>query len=411
MTSPPRRDCRTMMTTAALLLAMGSACDMPPEDLGPGGEAPPDLEELTNGLTEQKNPLRQVLGIGGHCRIETKIWSCTSPSQAEEQFVTCQVDKDYVAVGGGAWVEYGNGPGAMLTASYPGDDSLSSWKARSKAHGYASPHVLTTYAIGLRIQGVGRADLRKQMHLARVTSGTAGHPAAEANVPSGFVPIGGGARAEWAAGQAGNLLVSSVPTLRGWAGRAKDHDIPSAGKLSVWAIGIRPTVAGIALTVSYSAARKWIGGFPGEVHLSVPSHETVVGLGAATSFHGYGRMLEGMAPACGSLQEMVAAGKDHFVVDGGDLDLYAVTLYTPPARCPVPVGTAAPGPSPGFRPNVPVATGTAGSTPPASRVPVPADICHGRQAPPPAVAQRTPVEAMVVAAQTAGRVRVPAGGN
>lgn|GEM_PF-1067458 len=86
-------------------------------------------------------------------QVETRIYECVSPTLAQHQDnIGCQVEPDFILVGGGAWADYGNGPGALLWETRPLDVNLMTWVASSKDHEVTSPHWLHTYAIGLRLK-------------------------------------------------------------------------------------------------------------------------------------------------------------------------------------------------------------------------------------------------------------------
>jgi hypothetical protein len=89
---------------------------------------------------------------------------------------------DLVVIGGGA--EATNRPpnGALLTASYSGQN-LSAWLVSSKDHERPQPHFLKVYAIGLKIARMTRDALPQHIHIGRSVSELAQHPEASESVP------------------------------------------------------------------------------------------------------------------------------------------------------------------------------------------------------------------------------------
>ena len=142
----------------------------------------------------------------------------------------------YELVGGGFKIDW-NGAGNLATASFP--SSASSWKARSKDHGQASPATLHSYAIGLRRSlPVGTVSAA----VGRAFGSQAAHPTATAVVPDGHALTGGGAEVRW--GGAGSLLWKLEPTRTAtpyFIASAKDHVTSDPATVDVYAVGIRLT--------------------------------------------------------------------------------------------------------------------------------------------------------------------------
>ncbi|MBW8684947.1 hypothetical protein [Chitinophaga rhizophila] len=150
--------------------------------------------------------------------------------------VSVAVPEDYVLVGGGAVVSpQFTAPGAFLTSSYP-DADFTTWHTSSKDHYQTFTHTLTSYAVGIRIDGYSRAELLQHMQLVNADSYFESQPFAFVNVDSSYELIGGGARATTSG--AGLLLTTTQPDQMYWVASAKDHLISSPGYLTAYAIGI-----------------------------------------------------------------------------------------------------------------------------------------------------------------------------
>jgi hypothetical protein len=81
-------------------------------------------------------------------KIEVKPNQVTS-RRAAHPSEECSPDRGFTLTGGGAFVDYGTGPGNLLTSSYPKNDHT--WAASSKDHKQASHATITAYAIGLKV--------------------------------------------------------------------------------------------------------------------------------------------------------------------------------------------------------------------------------------------------------------------
>ena len=143
-------------------------------------------------------------------KITVAVFSLKSGSdQSHYHDFACEAPSDMVVVGGGA--EAVEQPaGALLTASYPNGD-LTAWLASSKDHQAPQPHRITCYSIGLKVAGMSRDELMKNIHIAVQNSGSGNHPECSASVPGGYVLISGGFKVEWTGD--GNLGTASFPRL------------------------------------------------------------------------------------------------------------------------------------------------------------------------------------------------------
>jgi len=132
----------------------------------------------------------------------------------------------------GAFVNYGSGPGNLLTASFP--HSQTSWEARSKDHLIADPASITAYAIGIRHRN---GIVHVLGHSQQATGAVAQHPTAHVTLDAGWILSGGGALDNYS-GQ-GNLLTASYPNGRSWVAAGKDHIEASPASITTWVLGIK----------------------------------------------------------------------------------------------------------------------------------------------------------------------------
>jgi hypothetical protein len=166
------------------------------------------------------------------------------------------VDKDMIAVGGGAktWngdPEYSPKIGAFLTSSRPEPENMSYWEVSSKDH-------LIAYSIGLKINidgPDGEPMDRKKLINEYITwtkqsyPGTSQYPYIDAGIPEDHVLISGGFHVDWKLkpNDAGNLATASFPnSTYSWYARSKDHGVISPAGLHVWAIGIKEKIPDVS---------------------------------------------------------------------------------------------------------------------------------------------------------------------
>jgi hypothetical protein len=182
--------------------------------------------------------------------VEMVTWECSGSGNIVD--VSCSVDPQYVLVGGGAWADYGSGAGALLTSSYPYDGNLTTWRAESKDHYRACYHTLHTYAIGMRLKDangnyLSRATIFNSMVRVAATSTSSTNARYDVHLPnypnaSDYRVVGGGARANWTT--QGQLLYRSAPIDQGWYGESHDLVRREATTITVYVIGLKPTIPG-----------------------------------------------------------------------------------------------------------------------------------------------------------------------
>jgi len=265
--------------------------------------------------------------------ISIGIWK--SAGYGNHPIVQTTIDPDYVLVGGGANVDYGGGPGAMLTATYPVLSStnpvtstLSTWEARSKDHLSVNPHWLYVYAVGMKLQGVSRQTVYNNMAVWIQNSTTTNHPSVTANVAAGYTCIGGGAFAHYTG--AGQLLDGSYPstTSYGWCASSRDHITADPGYVTAYAVGIHENIPGfgsLRRNTPYVIGATSSGLQRITLNPTSGSVPTCPGAWAVVSTSGgWGRMLTELrlyGP------QFAASSKDHLKVSSGYIWLRGVEIY------------------------------------------------------------------------------------
>src|SRR5262249_508597 len=135
-------------------------------------------------------------------------------------------------------------PGALLVESRPLNPWT--WRASSKDHLIAAPHSLRTYAIGLRLDGVSTATLRRQIFV--TSDGTPGQqawPAFSLGIGGPWMLSGGASAASPGAGQ---LLTKSYPDgPNSWGVQSKDHLVSSPGSIIDYVIWTSSIIEGFGM--------------------------------------------------------------------------------------------------------------------------------------------------------------------
>ena len=267
-------------------------------------------------------------------KVEIKIFENSAYGQHND--VSVSVDNEYVLIGGGAWADYGNGGGALLVASYPTDDQLTTWNAKSKDHKVQNNHTLHVYAIGMRLKDnngkyISRTTLMNYMIWRRETSTTAPHPSTHVTLPYGYSLLSGGAEAVNGL-NVGSLLTASYPVdSRTWSVASKDHCEAFATQINAYAIGVRNTkIPNFGyLDVNVRPSLKSVNTqayYTGVLSANVSAGYVLSGIGAKVEYNSNGRLLFRMAPQEFSAQSIIVSDKDHCEPDSGRLYLSMIQI-------------------------------------------------------------------------------------
>jgi hypothetical protein len=270
-------------------------------------------------------------------QVETRIYECVTPSQAQHQSLGCQVEPGFILTGGGAYVDYGSGAGALLWESRPLDENLITWVASSKDHLVSNPHTLHVYAIGMRLKDnngayIPAGNLRGSIFKLRsfTTSPAEHYPNA---FFSGDYSFGGGARTNWSC--CGSLLTQLQFVEDGGGGGsnsfvvgAKDHGASELTTITIYEIYAKfhwccfPT---IDIPNFGSLTMKWpkLQGNPVNTGVAVALRDAdpdwvITGPGGFASWTtGTGRLLFGIKPT-GTYQGQISVySKDHRATSAG----------------------------------------------------------------------------------------------
>jgi hypothetical protein len=190
----------------------------------------PEAEVDEEVVSVQSNVVTSTFVDDSASPVHIQVKACTADTFARTHMIECSVDSGFALVGGGAYVQYVAG-GALLTESRPVDGRI--WRARSKDHQNTDNHKLTTYAVGLRLDGVNAATLRGMITRTNATSsGSVASP--NMTVAPGSLFLSGGARANTSG--VGQLLTRTYSSAAGtWRASSKDHLVSSVGSVTAYA--------------------------------------------------------------------------------------------------------------------------------------------------------------------------------
>jgi hypothetical protein len=217
----------------------------------------------------------------GEPPLEIVVTTATSQQEHHPAAVASPNRSGLKLIGGGAHDDYGNGPGGLLTGSYPYGDNA--WKASAKDHGAdsSSPSTVTAYAIYL----YDPDDLWEVRVVPAKSEKPSNRPTATAELPPGFELTGGGGVVDW--GGEGIMLTACGPeqSTNSWTVRGKDHDWGDSGTARAWVFGIRPR-NGATFSPSRVVPKFTQGNHPALDEGSRSPGEIVIGGGAALSWEG-----------------------------------------------------------------------------------------------------------------------------
>lgn len=237
-----------------------------------------------------------------------------------------EVAPDEIAIGGGVEGELFP-QGHLLTASYP-NSALTAWLVSTKDHVAPHPAIIKAYAIGLKIKGLTRSQLKSHIQVYANTSATVAYPDTSVGVASGFKLVGGGFNVIWTGD--GNIATASFPEGFKWRARSKQHIVPSPAKIRAYAIGIREFMPIEGLTrqilTKIGYVRSAYAQYPSST-ANIDAGYVLSGCGARVNWQGEGNLLWQLVPSSvSSLHGCTASSKDHITYSPATVDTYAVGI-------------------------------------------------------------------------------------
>lgn len=268
-----------------------------------------------------------------HVRIYACPFDAVTPGHHD---VSCSVDSDYAAVGGGATyspaVSFSDAghltEGAFISASYPSTDGAS-WKVSYKDHLYSYSYAASAYVVGLKLNGI--SNLRSML---RYSFGSAASPshlseATARRFPGDMVMVGGGAYVNYTG--AGQMLVVTQPVAdaSGWFARSKDHSISDPEIVNAVTVNLPRCPSGFGGCLEASVVGFVDTGINGtgfgvrqsSTFLRAPAgglNFVGTSVGGAAGYSSWGRLLQVIAPSYqfGDAGPYVGVlSKDHDVAD------------------------------------------------------------------------------------------------
>ncbi|MBD1903371.1 hypothetical protein NDI44_22860 [Trichocoleus sp. DQ-A3] len=239
---------------------------------------------------------------------------------AQHPGVRIEVPMGYRVLGGGATVNW-DGQGNLLTSIYPDGDRV--WVATSKDHKEASPASITGYCIAGRMKD-GTPIPGDDYLIVRQDSVPANHPSTEVVLPSGWILVGGGARANWTS--YGSLLFASYPGGgNSWMASAKDHISPDIATVSAYAIGVKQSfLERVGLTVNRKSQTSGTATAHPSVSCVLEHGFRLLSGGAKANWTGEGSLLTASFPQ--DRHTWVARSKDHVASDPSTITAWCVGI-------------------------------------------------------------------------------------
>jgi hypothetical protein len=166
-------------------------------------------------------------------RVEAKSKDASNRPEA-----TATLPPGYALTGGGAFVEYLQGQGILLTTCGPAvgpDGVCTGWTAKGKDHEIGDNGYATAWVFGIRPRNMKKGTNPKASYVFSETA-QGSHVMRRCGVNDQQVAVGGGALVTTRG--AGGLLTATYPDqgATGWGVLAKDHGIPDTLDVTIWSI-------------------------------------------------------------------------------------------------------------------------------------------------------------------------------
>lgn len=177
--------------------------------------------ESSNSTNIAPPPIAQNIFKDGTGKITIKIFKSQRLYGAK---ITAKatVEPDFVLVGGGAFIDGWSvsNRGAFIMESRP-ENNLKDWVASSSHINPAECHFLTSYAVGMRLDGVSADVLRSKMKVFNQISGNSTSAISQLNINNQpYILIGGGAKSNSSAPLAASIAygnswyAATMPTIQ-----------------------------------------------------------------------------------------------------------------------------------------------------------------------------------------------------
>ena len=200
----------------------------------------------------------------------------------------------------------------------------------TKDHETEAQHFVTGYVIGMKIAGMTKAELIDAMVVTKRECARMPHPLGAAPIPEDCVLLGGGVRIEWDG--AGNLATASSPVNgNSWSARAKDQGEADPATLTVYAIGLKKSLAVGTVSTIVSENKSAVASHPASI-ARLPDGYALCGGGGFVNYHGDGNLLWKLEPIHDEQgQGFIAASKDHGKPDPAAITAYALGVRLTPS--------------------------------------------------------------------------------
>jgi hypothetical protein len=322
----------------ALLLSV-AACNEPEE--GAPRSTPAVMREIVAiqpppNTPQEINPNRVFLGerTDDSGKLTIRYWRCTS-SVRQHNNIRCDVDPDFVVVGGGAAAPDLNDDGfevrkAFLTGSYPtavpGNDLLRGWVGESKDHFLGFEHELFVVVVGMRLPSTSADTLAANLTTISRTSAESQKPALSFSVPDDSILLSAGARMNYRG--AGLLLTDLRADDNTVSAGGKDHNgKDSSGSVTLTALAInRRFISRFGLLDRRQFLTSDCGNGTKSAVARVADGFVGVFAGAASTRVHEGRLLMAASPRLTDPRVLEVTNSDYFEKDEGCVELLTMEI-------------------------------------------------------------------------------------
>jgi hypothetical protein len=279
-------------------------------------------------------------------RVKTCDWAnsavvSTALGNFDDAETCCEIDPEFVMVGGGAEIEGEGSPGALLKASHPNPNSCApftgfntSWLARSASHVQPFAHRLRAYVIGLQLEGMTAAELeaiRGQPIDSVTTSMTPPDPNPSVRGILGNAStrrlIGGGAETVFNTERL--LMTESYPADQQWVATTRvNQNVPHDGGTKTYTMAMEtcPTGWDGCLNIDDLVVNAGASSGYGTITASAPGLVTSIGARAFSAPGGAGRYIHDLIPYPNNAPGFTVRTKNHGGTDTAGMAGFAKVI-------------------------------------------------------------------------------------
>jgi hypothetical protein len=227
------------------LIGGGARADYPQGRAGTllTGSYPSGNGWIASGKSHKYDSLGRIIAYAIYLVDPDDFWdvqrvTAKSTEASNRPEITVTLPPGYALTGGGAFVDYQENHGILLTACCPAvgrDGTSTGWTAKGKDHEISDKGHATAWAFGIRPKNMKTgSNPTPSQFMAQTFQGS--HINKRVGVNDRQIVVGGGAAVAWRG--AGGLLTATYPeSVTGWGVYAKDHGVSdNTLDITIWSI-------------------------------------------------------------------------------------------------------------------------------------------------------------------------------